>query len=154
MPIKKHTSWTKQVFPILSARQIARQFTPTHLDGKAMDLSRYTHYFNKRLDELQRQYSKATPKALSSEIWRKLEGTNSFSAQTEVSARKALEQSTKSGFTALDAAIDEFNSGKVRCPVILKYGTGKHTLISGDMHLMVARIAKLTPRVIIIETDW
>ena len=48
----------------------------------------------------------------------------------------------------------QYASLKVSSPIALRLGNGKLELIAGNTRLMGARVLGITPRIVIIKTDW
>lgn len=122
-----------------------RQFMPPKMPGAARMIKINMEYLKKR-------YEKARVEPLSSTVWRALEHSESFSTknwQDVVKAAQRLDLEEKP-----DAVKDEILGNLVRAPIILQYGSNKFYLVSGELRLMVARSLNVTPKVIILKTDW
>ena len=103
------------------------------------------------MDELQRLYAEASPRPLLNEVWRRLDNTDSWATKTPDDVEMAIVRNRAP--RDVSKIIDEYNTGKVRAPIILKYGR-QYTLIAGNTRLMVARVSNVIPKVVIVDTDW
>jgi hypothetical protein len=133
--------------------EVAKDFTP----GVDLDNRRLTQVALKRaqritLAGLERAYNDATPKILTDSIWRRLSHTESYTTRTTAAVDKALARINRT--TAdLSNIIDEFNTGRIRAPIVLQYGN-QYRLIAGNVRLMVARVGEIPPKVVFVKYSW
>lgn len=133
--------------------KVANDFTP----GVDLDNRRLSQVALKRaqritLDELQRSYDDARIQVLSESIWRKLNHTESYSTRNTADVDNALRRINRT--TAdLSNVIDEFNTGRIRAPIVLQYGN-QYRLVAGNVRLMVARVGHIPPKVIFVKYGW
>ena len=107
------------------------------------------------LNAIRLMYSKSfTLTQLNDATWKKVENTDSWVTTTLELMQKAIRtNSIGSGTRSIDGVIKEYFTGVVRAPIILQYGAG-YTLVAGNTRLMFARVAGITPKVILIKSDW
>jgi hypothetical protein len=96
---------------------------------------------------IEQLYNKASPTFLTDQLWRQLKNTDSWDTTTPALVERSILASKIE--TSLSSVIEEFNSGNVRCPIIVKCW-GKYTVVWGDVHLMVARAGKIPPKIILL----
>jgi hypothetical protein len=131
--------------------RVAKEFTP----GVDFDNNRLSQVAFKRaqiitLEHLEREYNKATPRTLSDSVWRRLDHTESFDTITPNDCQLAMARLNRT--TAdISVIIDEYNTGRIRAPIILQLGSNEYQLVAGNVRLMVARVGKIQPKVIIVR---
>ena len=104
------------------------------------------------LSYLQAQYNKARPVSLIDGDWRKLENTDSFETNTMEKVYEALK--TNNEPRDVDRILRQYVSGSVSCPIVMKFADNRLVLVAGNTRLMIARVLKIKPKIILVETDW
>jgi hypothetical protein len=137
--------------------RVANDFTPK-VDLRNRPLGNVVVAENQRtnLNYLRDAYSdRSNPSALSDRIWKKLENSDSWKTVTPDMVEGAIRRNTlSSGPRNVGNIIDEFNTGRIRAPIIMVYGSDRYTLIAGNTRLMVARASGVTPKVVFVRTNW
>jgi hypothetical protein len=101
--------------------------------------------------ELENLYANAQAITLTEALWKQLQNTDSFTTYTI----EAIEQAMLNNGEARDIGkvLYDYASLVVASPIVLST-THELTLVAGNTRLMVARMLKIRPRVIMIETNW
>lgn len=101
---------------------------------------------------LKTMYQQALIKELDYEHWSTMENTDSWETDTIFKIQMAIKNNNEP--RSISTIIHEFMTGTVRCPIVLEKEDGTYYLIAGNTRLMVAKYLKLTPKVVVIKTDW
>lgn len=101
---------------------------------------------------LQQLYNKASKVPLVDRDWRKLGNTDSFETDTMQEVYAALKRNNAP--RDVDRILRQYVSGSVSCPIVIKFGDGRLELVAGNTRLMLARVLKIRPKIILVETDW
>lgn len=108
--------------------------------------------YKSNLKLLQNGYRNAKLKSLSIYGWKKLQNSDSYSTTTIEDVQKAIKKNGEP--RNMLSIINEFLTGSVRAPIVIRLGDGSLYLVAGNTRLMVARMLEIMPKVVIIETDW
>ena len=84
-----------------------------------------------------------------------MENTDSYDTDTMEKVDAAIQRNkAKSGARDSKKVLKEFESGKVRCPIVLMMEDGSTVLIAGNTRLMVARRLQVVPKIVLLKSDW
>lgn len=120
-------------------------FTPKNIPG-------YKRIFKANLDYLKAAYKTAKPEPISMTVWRALENTDSYKVKTMDDVEKAIRLNGEP--RDAKAVQKEILSNETRAPIVLQHSGNHFYLIAGNTRLMVAKTLNVTPKVIILKTDW
>jgi hypothetical protein len=104
------------------------------------------------LGYLQTQYNKARKVSIIDSDWRRLENTDSFGTNTMEEVYTALKRNNAP--RDVDRILRQYVSGNVSCPIVMKFSDNRLVLVAGNTRLMIARVLKIKPKIILVETDW
>lgn len=135
-------TWKKDPFSIEAHEfgRITAEYTPDKKD------------LRNNLIYLQTQYNKSRPVSLIGNDWRKLGNTDSFETNTMEEVYAALKRNNAP--RDVDRILRQYVSGSVSCPIVMKFADNSLVLVAGNTRLMIARVLKIKPKIILVETDW
>lgn len=101
---------------------------------------------------LQTNYKTAKLGALSDSDWKKMKNTDSYYTKTVEDIQKAIKKNGEP--RNITSVINEFTSGGVRAPIVIRLSDNTMYLVAGNTRLMIAKMLGITPKIVIINTDW
>lgn len=119
------------------------------------EFERTVKNFSEKADEkennafLKKAYMSAKLVSLNDRDWKNMENTDSWNVGTFENMQKIIK-----GNRNITVIINEFFSNSVRAPITIRLGEGQLYLVGGNTRLMAASILDVTPKIVIIETDW
>jgi hypothetical protein len=137
--------------------RVAKDFTPTvNLRNRPLGDVVVGENRQTNLQHLRDAYNeRSNPVVLTDMIWKRLENSDSWKTVTPELVEGAIRRNTMAnGPRNVSRIIDEFNTGRVRAPIILEYGQRQYRLISGNTRLMVAKASGIIPKVAFVRTNW
>lgn len=84
--------------------------------------------------------------------WRKMSNTDSWTTDTVNKMENAI--SRNNAPRDVSRIFYQYASLKVSSPIALRLDNGELELIAGNTRLMGARVLGITPKIVIIKTDW
>lgn len=135
--------------------RVAEEFTPgVDHNNRKLRRADYQLAVATNLEYLKKHYGD-NPSTLSDAIWRRLENSDSYKTTTPDKVEEAVRiNRLSSGNRDVSAIIDEYNTGRIRAPIIMVYDRDRYTLVAGNTRLMVARAGNIIPKVVFVHTDW
>jgi hypothetical protein len=107
---------------------------------------------NENLNYLKKIYSTTFATPLSISDWRRMTNTDSFTTTTVEKMNIALERNNAP--RDIGRIFTQYASLKVSCPIAIRLGNNSLELIAGNTRLMAAKVLGVTPKIIILKTDW
>jgi hypothetical protein len=101
---------------------------------------------------LKKLYSQTTAKSLSNNDWRNMTNTDSYYTNTIEKMEQALLDNNAP--RDIGRIFTQYANLKVSCPIALRLEDGTLELIAGNTRLMAAKVLGITPKIIILKTDW
>ena len=142
-------NWKKTSFDdeLSEFKRTTEEYTPEQGSARKKAIESNLQY-------LKQQYNKSNPIMLTDQIWKSLGNTDSWGIKnlSDVNDR-ILKNSKTSGMRDATSVVMEYMSGSVRAPIVLQTGDG-YILIAGNTRLMVAKALGISPKCVIIKTDW
>ena len=114
--------------------------------------SESTKAFQENLKELKAKYGTSYPTTLTDSDWKKMMNTDSWTTDTVQKMELAISANNEP--RDVGRIFYQYASLKVSSPIALRLGDGKLELIAGNTRLMGARVLGITPKIVIIKTDW
>ena len=139
----KRVVWSKDKVSV-EAHEIERTAAKFSDNDKTLTSENFTY--------LKKLYSKATPTLLSNTDWSTMANTDSYSTTTVEQMQKALEDNNAP--RDIGRIFTQYASLKVSCPIAIRLEDGTLELIAGNTRLMAAKVLGITPKIIILKTDW
>ncbi len=127
--------------------RVLEEKTPSTIRGSARAKS-----IRESLVILKKEYNKAQVNTLRDIVWRGLENTDSYPIKDFSSIQKAIMQNAgSSGKRLLWPILKEIEDGTVRAPIIMRYSGEPWTLVAGNTRLMLCRLLKVQPSVVMMD---
>ena len=120
------------------------------IERAVQDLNRF-HNFNVSYDDMAREIAKTSPQPLSTDIWDKLENTESNSIQRG-DYNKVFDLANKYNKSNPLKLKNKLESGDYKCPIIVRFEDRYH-LVAGNTRLCTAAAMGMTPQVIIADIN-
>lgn len=108
--------------------------------------------FLTNLAYLKEQYKTASVIELSNEDWKAMQNTDSWETTTRKKIQLAINANNES--RDLTRVFNQFAAGKVKAPIAIRLEDNTLYLVAGNTRLMIARVLKISPKIVIIATDW
>jgi hypothetical protein len=108
--------------------------------------------YQENFKDLKARYARSSLFKLMDTDWRGMSNTDSWTTDTVKKMENAI--SRNNAPRDVGRIFYQYASLKVSSPIALRLGNGKLELIAGNTRLMGARVLGITPRIVIIKTDW
>lgn len=108
--------------------------------------------FLTNLAYLKEQYKTASVIELSNEDWKAMQNTDSWETTTRKKIQLAINANNES--RDLTRVFNQFAAGKVKAPIAIRLEDNTLYLVAGNTRLMIARVLKVRPKIVIVNTDW
>jgi len=119
----------------------------------AKDYSRDSkELYKEKFKDLKARYAGSSLFKLMDTDWRKMSNTDSWTTDTVNKMENAI--SRNNAPRDVSRIFYQYASLKVSSPIALRLDNGELELIAGNTRLMGARVLGITPKIVIIKTDW
>tara|TARA_A100001037_G_scaffold290243_1_gene302858 strand:- start:26432 stop:26869 length:438 start_codon:yes stop_codon:yes gene_type:complete len=113
-----------------------------------------------KLINIKLEYNKSNKTFLTNSIWKNMKETTSWGVSSLYDIFDNLKRSGKK--KNVSRLLQQYTGGgdindwmgSVSCPIVCRHENGNHALIAGNIRLSVAKMLKIKPQVIIVDTDW
>jgi len=108
--------------------------------------------YQENFKDLKARYAGSSLFKLMDTDWRKMSNTDSWTTDTVNKMENAI--SRNNAPRDVSRIFYQYASLKVSSPIALRLDNGELELIAGNTRLMGARVLGITPKIVIIKTDW
>lgn len=108
--------------------------------------------FLTHLAYLKEKYYAAPVTELSKEDWKAMQNTDSWDTTTRKKIQMAMDANNE--VRDLTRVSNQFAAGRLKAPIAIRLADNSLYLVAGNTRLMMARVLKVSPKIVIVPTDW
>lgn len=112
----------------------------------------YQEIIQNNVKYLESVYRSSNLVQLNDVMWRDMHNTDSWRTTSILAIQRAIKSNKEQ--RSIEGVLIEYFSGKVRAPIVILLKDKTSVLVGGNTRLMVARMLKIKPKIILIKTDW